>query len=103
MDSVILVPKNGNCTLINTHILNQIPGEQRTYGYDKIICANDNDINNYSVEFLNSLTKLFVVCHHISWLSKVLLIRHLNTKEALVNRTRMHITFMHRNAIELEV
>jgi hypothetical protein len=36
--------------LINTDILNQIPGEQRTYSYDKIICDNDNDINNYAVE-----------------------------------------------------
>jgi PIF1 helicase. len=43
--------------LINTDILNQIPGEQRIYhNYVKIICDNDNDINNYPVEFLNSLT-----------------------------------------------
>ena len=41
----------------STDILNQIPGEQRTYhSYDKIICDNDNDINNYAVEFFNSLT-----------------------------------------------
>ena len=56
---VILPSKNDDCTLINTDILNQIPGEQRIYhSYDKIICDNDidNDINNYPVEFLNSLT-----------------------------------------------
>jgi hypothetical protein len=33
----------------------------------------------------------------------VLLIRNLNTKEALVNGTRMRIKFMHRNAIDCEV
>jgi hypothetical protein len=33
----------------------------------------------------------------------VLLIRNLNTKEAIVNRTRMRIKFMHRNAIDCEV
>jgi hypothetical protein len=32
-----------------------------------------------------------------------LLIRNLNTKEALVNGTRMRIKFMHRNAIDCEV
>ena len=42
LDHVILASKNDDCTLINTDILNQIPGEQ-----DKIICDNDNDINNY--------------------------------------------------------
>ena len=33
----------------------------------------------------------------------VLLIRNLNTKEALVNGTRMRIKFMHHNAINCEV
>jgi ATP-dependent DNA helicase PIF1 len=33
----------------------------------------------------------------------VLLIRNLNTKEALVDGTRMRIKFMHRNAIDSEV
>ena len=57
LDSIILAPKNDYCPLINTDMLNQIPGEQRTYhSYDKIICDNDNDINNYPVEFLNPLT-----------------------------------------------
>lgn len=98
MNSVIFAPTNDNCTLINTdNILNQIPGEQRTYhSYDKIICDNDNDINNYPVEFLNSLTisglppdKLVLKVNYI-----VLLIRNLNTKDALVNGTRMRIKCM---------
>jgi hypothetical protein len=33
----------------------------------------------------------------------VLLIRNLNTKEALVNGTRMRIKFIHRNAIDCEL
>ena len=92
--------------MINTDILNQILGEHRTYRrYDKIICDNDNDINNYPVEFLNPLTisglppnKLVLKVNCI-----VLLIRNLNTKEALLKGTRMHIKFMHRNAIDCEV
>ena len=39
LKSVILAPKNDDCTFINTVILNRIPGEQKTYhSYDKIIC-----------------------------------------------------------------
>jgi PIF1 helicase. len=77
--------------LINTDILKQIPGEQRTYhSYDKIISDNDNDINNYPVEFLNSLTISELPPHKLVNCI-VLLIRNLNTKEVLVNGTRMRI------------
>jgi len=105
-DSVILAPKNDDCTLINTDILNQIPGEQRTYhSYSKIICDNDKDINKYLIQFLNSLTICGLPPHKIVLKVNciVLLIRNLNTKKALVNGTRMHIKFMHSNAIECEV
>ena len=73
--------------------------------YDKIICDNDNDINNYPVEFLNSLTIGGLPPHKIVLKVNciVLLIRNLNTKEALVSGTRMRIKFMHRNAINCEV
>ena len=92
--------------MINTDILNQIPGEQRTYHrYDKIICDDDNGINKYPAEFLDSLTISGLPPHKL--ILKVnciaLLMRNLNTKEALVNRTRMRIKFMHRNAIDCEV
>ena len=91
--------------MINTDILNQIPGEQRTYHrYDKIICDNDNDINKYPVEFFNSLTISGLPPHKLVLKVNciVLLIINLNTKEVLVNRTRMRIKFMYRNAIDCE-
>ena len=86
--------------MINTDILNQIPGEQRIYhSYDKIICDNDNDINNYRVEFLNPLTISGLPSHKIVLKVNciVLLIRNLNTREELINGTRMRIKFMHRS------
>ena len=53
--------------MINTNIINQIPGEQRIYhSYDKIIWDNDNDINNYPVEFLDSLTISGLLPHNIN-------------------------------------
>ena len=73
--------------------------------YDKIICDNDNDINNYPVEFLNSLTISGLPPHKIVLKVNciVLLIRNLNTKEALVNGIRIRIKFMHCNAIYCKV
>ena len=91
--------------MINTDVLNQIPGEQRTYSYDKIICDNDNDINNYPVEFFNSLTISGLLPHKLVLKVNciVLLIWNLNRKKALVNGTRMRFKFMHRNAIDGEI
>ena len=92
--------------MINTDILNQIPGEPRIYhSYDKIISDNGNDISNYPVKVLNSLAISDLQPHTIVLKVNciVLLIRNLNTKEALVNGTRMRIKFMHRNAINCEV
>jgi hypothetical protein len=51
-------------------------------------------------EIQNSLTISGLPPHKL--VLKVLLIRNLNTKEALVNGTRMRIKFMHRNAIDCE-
>jgi PIF1 helicase. len=92
--------------LINTDILNQIPGEETKYhSYDKIICDNGNDINNYPVEFLNSLTISGLPPHKLVLKVNciVLPIRNLNTKKVLVNGIRMRIKFMHRTAIDCEV
>ena len=68
--------------------------------YDKIICDNDNDINNYPVEFLNSLTVSGLPQHKLVFKVNcfVLLIINLNTKEELVKGTRMRIKFMQSTA-----
>ena len=86
LEPVILASKNDDCSLINTYIPNQIPGEQRIYlSYDKIICDNDNDINKYPVEFLDSLTISGLPPH--TFVLKVncivLLIRKLKYKESI--------------------
>lgn len=83
-----------------------MPGEMKTYySYDKIICDDEREVNNYPVEFLNSLNVSGLPPHKLSFKVNciVLLIRNLNTKDALVNGTRMRIKCLHRNAIDCEV
>lgn len=106
MNSVILAPKNDDCNLINSDILNRIPGIEKVYySYDQIITENDSEINNYPVEFLNSINVSGLPPHRLMLKvdSIVLLIRNLNTKDALVNGTRMRVKCLHRNTIDCEV
>ncbi|XP_065368825.1 uncharacterized protein LOC135961256 [Calliphora vicina] len=56
LNSVILAPTNDACSMVNNDVINRIPGEQKVYhSYDQIISENQNENNNYPVEFLNSL------------------------------------------------
>jgi ATP-dependent DNA helicase PIF1 len=57
------------------------------------------------VKYIDSLTISGLPLHKLILKVNciVLLIRNLNTKEALVNGTRMRIKFIHRNAIDCEV
>ena len=65
---VILAPQNDDWTFINTDILNQISGEPRIfYNYNKIICDDDNKINNYPEKFLNFLTVSGLPPYKLVW------------------------------------
>lgn len=106
VNSVILAPTNEDCAMINSDVLNRMLGQFRTYSsYDKIICDDEREINNYPVEFLNSLNVSGLPPHKLSLKVNciVLLIRNLNTKDALVNGTRMRVKCLHNNAIDCEV
>ena len=54
---VILSPKNEDCLFINEQVLKMIPGESITYpSADSVSCDNNEEAQNYPIEFLNSLT-----------------------------------------------
>lgn len=106
LKSVALAPKNDDCALINNGILNRIPGEATIYySTDKIVTGDDAEVNNYPTEFLNTLNVSGLPPHKLQLKVNciILLIRNLNTKEALVNGTRMCVKLLHRNAIDCEV
>ena len=54
--SVILCPINEHCCKINKAIINSLEGTTTTYySTDSLKTDNENDINNYQTEFLNSI------------------------------------------------
>lgn len=104
--SVILATTNEECSMINNDIINRIPGESKSYfSTDKVMCDNELEVNNYPIEFLNSLSVSGLPPHKLILKVNcvVLLIRNLNTKEALVNGTRMRIKCLHSNTIDCEI
>lgn len=67
VNSVILAPTNEDCGMINTDILNRMLDEFKTYfSYDKIICDDEREINNYPIEFLNFLNVSGLPPHKLS-------------------------------------
>lgn len=106
LNSVILAPKNEDCSFINNDILNRIPTEEKAYfSFDKVISDDIREQNNYPVEFLNTLNVSGLPPHKLVLKenSIVLLIRNLNTGKALVTGTRMRVKRMHRNSLDCEV
>lgn len=106
LDSVILAPKNDDCNYLNSEILKLIPGEEKSYfSFDKVVCDDIREQNNFPIEFLNQLSVGGLPPHKLTLKvnSIVLLIRNLNTDQALVNGTRMRVKVMHRNSLDCEV
>ena len=53
---VILSPKNENCLSMNEEVLKMLPGEAKTYlSADSVNCDDNEEAQNYPMEFLNSL------------------------------------------------
>ena len=54
--SVILTPKNDSSLKMNDKILERLPGSQREFlSCDRAICDNEEESQNYPLEFLNSI------------------------------------------------
>ena len=54
---VILTPKNDASLLLNKQVLDRLQGEQRLYlSVDRVMCDDEEEQQNYPLEFINSLT-----------------------------------------------
>ncbi|XP_072047483.1 uncharacterized protein [Amphiura filiformis] len=103
---VILTPKNEESLLLNNQVLAKLPGDHRTYySSDKVVCDNDEEQHNYSMEFVNSITPSGMPPHCLQ-LKKgavVMLLRNLDIKRGLCNGTRLIIRHLHDNVLDAEI
>ena len=60
----ILSPKNENCLSMNEEVLKMLPVETKTYlSADSVNCDDNEEAQNYPMEFLNLLTPSGVPPH----------------------------------------
>ncbi|UYV64281.1 hypothetical protein LAZ67_3000144 [Cordylochernes scorpioides] len=102
----ILCPKNDDLDLLNSEIMDRITGEDTVYKSDDTVVTDEDDQReNYPVEFLNSLSPSGMPPHRLRLKigAIVMLLRNLNTKKGLCNGTRLMVTNMLPNVIAAKV
>nr|XP_047141074.1 uncharacterized protein LOC124816090 [Hydra vulgaris] len=102
----ILTPTNVDLLAINEEVLHRLPGDVKTHLSSDSIDTDDlNEINNFPVEFLNSLTPsgMPVHCLKLKIGAVIMLLRNLDLKGRLCNGTRLMVRALHNNYIDGEV
>ena len=103
---VILAPTNKDTLDMNRKIIAQLPGELRIYySSDSIISEDPADALNYTPEFLHDQTPSGMPPHILALKPGVIimLLRNLNPKKGLCNRTRLMIKSLQNNFITAEI
>ncbi|XP_075188624.1 uncharacterized protein LOC142288848 [Anomaloglossus baeobatrachus] len=102
----ILCAKNEDVTLLNSRVMDRMPGEYKLYkSDDSIDVDNEDEREHYPVEFLNSVTPSGMPSHILQLKigTIVMLLRNLNTKQGLCNGTRLIVTGMYSHLIQARV
>ena len=105
-NTVILTPTNDYSLALNNEVLKKLPGQCKIFlSSDEAVCDNEEESNNYQVEFLNSITpsgmpphKLMLKCGAI-----IMLLRNLHINKGLCNGTRLIIHRMHSHVLDAEI
>ncbi|XP_012562246.2 uncharacterized protein LOC100210961 [Hydra vulgaris] len=103
---VILTPTNVDSLSINEEVLERLHGKVKTYlSADQIDTDDLNEINNFPVEFLNSLTPsgMPTYCLKLKICCVIMLLRNSDLNAGLCNGTRMKVCALQNNYIDAEV
>ncbi|KAL0902327.1 hypothetical protein ABMA27_000223 [Loxostege sticticalis] len=102
-ERAIMAPKNELVEKINKKILEQVPGDMRTYMSIDTAMATD-DAATYPVEFLNSLDLSGVPSHTLELKVgvPVILMRNLDAPR-LCNGTRLRVTELRRHIVQATI
>nr|XP_047142927.1 ATP-dependent DNA helicase pif1-like [Hydra vulgaris] len=102
----ILTPTNVDSLAINKKVLDRLPGDTKIYlSSDSIETDNYNEIYNFPVESLNSLTPsgMPVHCLKLKIGAVVMLLINLDLKGGLCNGTHLMVRALHNNYIDGQV
>ncbi|KAJ8937734.1 hypothetical protein NQ318_009144 [Aromia moschata] len=106
-NKAVLTPLNITCNELNSHVIERLPGQAKTYmSADSIDITDQPDLEvaNYSVEFLNSLNPSGFPPHrlYLKVGAIVVLLRNLDLRQNLCNGTRLLIRVLGSNYIDAE-
>ncbi|XP_057299442.1 uncharacterized protein LOC130630060 [Hydractinia symbiolongicarpus] len=104
--SVILTPTNDGSLLINDQVLALLPDEEKTYfSADDVVCYDEEERNQYPVEFLHSITPSGMPPHCLKLKSGVIvmLLGNININKGLCNGTRLIVKHLNDNCVDAEV
>lgn len=105
-NTVILTPTNDSSFTINNEVMKKIPGQEREYlSADKAICDSDEEVNNYPIEFLNSLSPSGMPPHKLTLKPGciIMLLRNLDLKRGLCNGTRLIVRRLHQHVLDAAI
>jgi ATP-dependent DNA helicase PIF1 len=99
----ILSTKNEHVDQLNSKMIAMFLGEEKVYhSFDSV---DDDSINNYPIEFLNSITPNGLPPHVLIVKTNcpVILLRNLDPNNGLCNGTRLMVRAFQDNAIDAEI
>ena len=102
----IVCPLNESTLNINNLIVRNLPGDSKMYlSHDKPVCDRDEDVANFPVELLNSITPTGMPPHALLLKTGaiIMLLRNLDIRKGLCNGTRLKIKRMHEHVLDAEV
>ncbi|XP_065643614.1 uncharacterized protein LOC136075164 [Hydra vulgaris] len=102
----ILEPANIDSLAINEEVLDRLPGDVKMYlSADTIKTDDCNEINNFPVEFLNSLISsgMPVHCLKLKIGAAIMLLRKLDLKAGLCNGTQLMVRALQNNYTDEQV
>lgn len=105
-NTIILTPKNDDALRMNDAIVKKMRGVQKTYlSIDSAICDDENEGNQYPLEFLNSITPSGMPQHSLKLKPgvTVMLLRNLDVKHGLCNGTRLVVRRLYDHIIDAEI
>ena len=103
---VILTPTNDEAFEINDRLIEQLPGDSRTYfSVDSVVTDEPVEGDVYPMEFINSVTPTGIPRHKLKLKVGciVMLLRNLSLKDGLCNGTRLSVVHLRDNSIDCEI